>query len=144
VVSNRYKVYTPSSVYEFLYTRWRRLHLQLGLKPPPHRPSAILASTSEVISMDAIHAGEIKLKTTPTRKGLGYLAADWVDPGFTGQLTLTIYVQQDMELYEGQRVCQLVVYRLEYPAVNPYWVSGHYQYQHGPTLAWDTEEDHAK
>lgn len=104
------------------------------------KPTAILAVTAQWIVMPGNAAGEIKLKTTPTRKGLGHPIADWVDPGYAGKLTLMLHAVKQLTLKAGQRVCQLVVWPMENHPVNTYRYTGHYMHQDAPTLAWDEAE----
>lgn len=101
------------------------------------RPSAVLISTLELISIPPDMAAMVKLKTTPTRKGLGHPIADWVDPGFVGQLTMMLYVHKDFHLQVGDRIAQLVLFTLSRMPKKHYGEVGHYYRQRGATRAWD-------
>jgi deoxycytidine triphosphate deaminase len=107
--------------------------------PKERMPTALLAITHERIIMPASLAGEIKLKTTPTRKGLGHPIADWVDPGYEGHLTLMLHAVKEIKLFHGQEICQLVLWPVDGNVVKPYGKTGHYMNQVHPTLAWDKE-----
>lgn len=130
------RVYNP--VYEWFFAILNKL----GAKRR-HKPSAILATTVEEVNLLDCYAAEIKLKTSPCRLGLGHPIADWVDPGFHGQLTLMLHSFKDIILVPGQRICQLVVYNVGYPS-QPYGKVGHYQNQKGPTVAWEGYRDDSK
>lgn len=97
--------------------------------------TAVLGTTLETLRLPDNIAAEVKLKTTPTRLGLGHPIADWVDPGFHGQLTLMLHAFKPIILMPGQRIVQLVFHRLHTPD-NPYHKVGHYVNQKGPTRAW--------
>lgn len=121
----------PNSTILQLYRKLRRV-----LKFLPRRPSLLLATTVETISIpDNVYA-MVKLKTTPCRRGLGHPIADWVDPGFSGKLTLMLHAFKPVNLCSGQRVCQLVFGTMQLPAAVSYRVKGHYNNQTGPTLSW--------
>ena len=121
-----------------LYPRSLRVELHNTLckwLPLKRKPTALLAITLERIVMPDWLAGEVKLKTTPTRLGLGHPIADWVDPGYEGHLTLMLHALKQITLMEGRKVCQLVLWpgsRVD----KPYRIHGHYMNQDKPTLAW--------
>lgn len=102
---------------------------------PFRRPTAVLLTTLETIKLSRTLAGQIKLKSTPTREGLGHPIADWVDNGFQGQLTLMVTANKTIVLETGRRICQLVLHTTKSPD-NPYYVKGHYNQQEGPTPSW--------
>ena len=99
---------------------------------------ALLATTHEYITLPDDMAAEVKLKTTPSRKGLGHPIADWVDPGFYGELTLMLHAIRPIILKYGQPICQLVLHKLDKSVAVSYKERGHYAGQVGPTRAWDT------
>jgi dCTP deaminase len=103
----------------------------------PRKPTAILATTYERVRIPPTHTGSIKLKTTPSRKGLGHPIADWVDPGFEGELTLMLHAHKPIELHYKMRAVQIVIFYMGASAKRPYAITGHYQGQTGPTVAWD-------
>ena len=108
------------------------------------RPTALLAITWESVCMPDNVAGEVKLKTTPTRKGLGHPIADWVDPGYCGHLTLMLHAVKQIELRWQDKVCQLVMWPMDKAAAKPYRDTGHYMNQQWPTLAWDEEKRYVR
>lgn len=99
-------------------------------------PTAVLATTIERMTIRSDEAASVKLKTTPSREGLGHPIADWIDPGFCGQLTLMLHAHKKIELDAGRRVAQLVVYKLDKHCDMPYNLTGHYHGQTGPTRSW--------
>lgn len=105
------------------------------------KPTAILASTLEYIRIEPYEAASIKLKTTPTREGLGQVLGDWIDPGFIGQLTLVLYANKEITLRAGSRIVQIVIFKLDGPVANPYGTQGHYQNQFGPTPSWRVDNE---
>lgn len=122
-------LYPRDSAYELFY---RFIGKRLG---KPHRTFAALATTMEHVNFTDRMAGMIKLKTTPTRMGLGHPIADWIDPGFCGQLTMALHTFKPISLPVGLRIVQLVILDTVTPDL-PYSKTGHYQGQLGPTPAW--------
>lgn len=129
------KLWKPSSSYDFRYRVMRALFPKRMIRN--HRPSAVLAVSLEWIRIPNDMAAEVKLKTTPTRKGLGHPVADWVDPGFEGKLTLMLNAVRDIQLEPGQRICQLVLHKLSESVQVPYTAKGHYAGYQYPTPAYD-------
>lgn len=101
----------------------------LFLKPG----QAILATTAEYIKLSPHLAASVYLKSSLARQGLDHALAGWVDPGFRGQLTLELHSHRPIELAPGQRIVQLVLYRMLREPNEIY--NGRYQGQQGPTVA---------
>jgi len=99
------------------------------------RPTAVILSTLEKINVRRNMAIEVKLKTTPSREGLGSLVADWVDNGFVGQLSVIVTANKTITIKPNDRICQLVVHMTKTPSLT-YDKVGHYQNQHGATPSW--------
>jgi dCTP deaminase len=131
-----------SSSHITIYPRTLRVEIHNWLAKHPQinwsrKPTAVLASTYERLIIEPDEAASIKLKTTPTREGLGHPIADWVDPGFSGQLTLMLYANKKITLMAKDRIIQLVIFKLDGDVALPYSkASGHYQGQSGPTQSW--------
>ncbi len=128
-----------TSDYITLYPRTLRVEIHnwfAKLLKIDRKPTAILASTLERVVIEPYEAASIKLKSTPTREGLGHPIADWVDPGFIGQLTLMLYANKEITLRAGSRIVQMVIFKLDGSVANPYGTQGHYQNQFGPTPSW--------
>lgn len=108
-----------------LYQPWRMF-----------RGEFILAHTLEVITMPDDCAGMLFLKSTRGREGWEHSHAAYIDPGFSGQLTLELSNLAPWELLitPGMRICQLVLMRCVQPAAL-YGEVGHYQNQMGAVVA---------
>ena len=74
----------------------------------------VLASTVEWIHLPLDIAGMIWLRSTWARVGLLF-SGGWVDPGFSGNLTLSLFNGSDGEIRieEGERIAQMGFLRLE-------------------------------
>lgn len=98
-------------------------------------PMAILATTTEEVSIPNDAAATVYLKSSRAREGLDHALAGWIDPGFIGQITLELHAHRPLVLTAGQRVVQIVLMSLTAPALKPY--AGRYQNQRGPTQRRD-------
>jgi dCTP deaminase len=114
-----------------LETQLRLRTDEITIKPG----QAILATTLEYIVMPSLYAGAVYLKSSMARLGLDHALAGWVDPGFHGELTLEFHSHRPVTLRKGQKVCQLVLYRLEAKPDRDYQITGRYNGQRGPTEA---------
>lgn len=100
----------------------------------------VLLSTVEVITLPADIAAQVSGKSSLARMGLSIETAGWVDPGFSGQLTLEVLNTgpEAITLTAGQPVAQLVFMEMKSPAMRPYGSQGlgsKYMNQRGPTAA---------
>lgn len=98
----------------------------------------VLLSTVERVTLGASHAGQVAGKSTLARKGLIIESAGFVDPGFSGQLTLEVknIGPNPIVLTAGMPIAQIVFFQMTRPASNPYSAErNHYQGQTGPTPA---------
>lgn len=95
----------------------------------------ILASTREVVTVPDNIACQVHGCSSIGRTGLAVQNAGWVDPGFSGALTLELHNTSSgcIILEAGQRIAQLSFAYLHTPAAKPY--SGRYQGQRGATAA---------
>ena len=96
----------------------------------PGKP--ILATTIEVVNIPSDVAGVVYLKSSRAREGLDHALAGWIDPGFSGTITLELHAHRPLVLTAGQRVIQLVLMSMVEPALKPY--AGRYQNQRGATM----------
>lgn len=99
-----------------------------------------LASTLETVTLPADIAGWVAGKSTLARLGLTTEQAGFVDPGFSGMITLELFnaTREPIHLQREQAICQIAFIRLDQPAARPYGSDGlrsHYQHQQGPTAA---------
>lgn len=99
------------------------------------RPTVVMATTLEWLDIPDDMAAMMKLKSTLIREGLGYPIADWIDPGYSGKLTLMLTANAKTTLRCGQKIVQIVLEEMERCSVS-YREKGHYNNQNGPTLSW--------
>jgi len=93
----------------------------------------ILASTNEIITLPNNIAAQIMLKSTIGRQGINHALAGWIDPGFSGQITLELHNinPKSITLQPNQKIAQIIFHKLTAPTTKPY--KGRYQNQKGPT-----------
>lgn len=106
------------------------------------RPGAcLLASTSEIIHCPDNIAARVEGKSSLGRLFLAvHVTAGWVDPGWSGQITLEVvnHSPWEIRLWAGMKIAQINFTRLTSPCAVPYGSSrlgSHYQSQRGPTAA---------
>jgi len=96
-----------------------------------------LANTVEAISLDPDVAAQVEGKSTWGRLGLEvHSTAGWIDPGFSGQITLEIKVVGPCPVVVevGEPVAQLCFFRMDSSSRKPYGSdNGKYQDQMGAT-----------
>lgn len=76
----------------------------------------ILASTLETVTIGDNFVGRIEGKSSIGRLGLlVHVTAGFIDPGFSGQVTLEMFnaAPWDLVLYPGQQIAQIAFQRLE-------------------------------
>ena len=93
----------------------------------------VLVTTAETVNIPIDYAAELVLKSSMGRRGIDMIKAGWIDPGFSGQLTVTLYSHVPTHLGLGQAFVQMKIYRMDRRPANPY--NGKYQNQRGPTRA---------
>ncbi len=104
-----------------------------------HPGEFVLASTLETVALGDQLAARLEGKSSLGRLGLlVHSTAGWIDPGFTGQVTLELsnVARLPIRLWPGMRIGQLCVFQLTSPAQRPYGSPGlgsRYQGQQGPT-----------
>ena len=100
---------------------------------PPQ--SFILAATREVIKLPDHIAGFVEGRSSIGRMGLFIQNAGVAAPGFQGSLTLELYNANilPIRLKAGQKICQLVIFKMDQPAGRPY--KGKYQGQKQPAAS---------
>lgn len=110
-----------------------------------HPGEFALASTYERVSLPDDIAARVEGKSSLGRLGLlTHATAGFVDPGFTGHVTLELsnVATLPIMLHPGMKIGQLCFFQLSSPAEAPYGSSvrgSHYQGQRGPTASrsWD-------
>jgi dCTP deaminase len=118
-----------------------------GDEPFVVQPGAFcLGSTLEVITLPDDIVARVDGKSSLGRLGLlVHATAGYVDPGWTGKLTLELSNQSQMPiaLYYGMRIAQISFYLLTTPVDRPYGSEGlgsKYQGQTGPTPSRISDE----
>ncbi|MGC5584458.1 dCTP deaminase [Ornithinimicrobium sp. W1679] len=106
-----------------------------------HPGEFVLGSTYEEVSLPDDVAARVEGKSSLGRLGLlTHATAGFVDPGFTGHVTLELsnVATLPIVLHPGMKIGQLCFFQLSSPAEHPYGsdVRGsHYQGQRGPTAS---------
>lgn len=101
----------------------------------------VLGSTREVVSLPSDIAAQFEGKSSLARIGLSvHQTAGFIDPGFSGQITLEIKNVGDLGivLEAGMLIGQILFHKMAAPVDIPYGSLGagsHYQGQRGPTPA---------
>lgn len=94
---------------------------------PPN--SFLLATSMEYIDLPDYLTAFVEGRSSIGRMGLFIQNAGWVDPGFSGQITLELYNANRLpiKLFSGRRICQLVFAKMDRRASCSY--QGKYQNQ---------------
>lgn len=103
------------------------------------KPGAfVLCATLEFVNVPTNAAGFLYLKSSAGRAGLEHLHAGYIDPGFSGELTLELvnHWPYPVVIPAGKRLFQLVLEDC-HPVDKNYALVGHYQNQTGPTVQWE-------
>lgn len=96
-----------------------------------------LGHTLESVVLSRQIAAQVDGKSTLGRVGLSvHSTAGWIDPGFSGHLTLELFNASPrwMLLWPGKPVCQLIVHRLSSTSTRAYGdetLGSKYQYARG-------------
>lgn len=117
-----------------------RYEKQSNVKHFTLRPNTlVLAHTVERLTLPSNIAARLEGKSTLGRMGLiTHATAGFIDPGFSGQITLELGVlgNHSLVLTPGMLIGQLCFFRMSSVVANPYGTPGlnsHYQGQDGPT-----------
>ncbi|WP_153395043.1 dCTP deaminase [Ornithinicoccus halotolerans] len=106
-----------------------------------HPGEFVLGSTLESVSLPDDVAARVEGKSSLGRLGLlTHATAGFVDPGFTGHVTLELsnVATLPIVLHPGMKIGQLCFFRLTSPSEHPYGSQAkgsHYQGQRGPTAS---------
>ena len=93
----------------------------------------VLATSVEYVTLPDDVTAFVEGRSSLGRMGLFIQNAGWVDPGFSGEITLELFNANRcaIELQAGRRVGQLVFARMDASALHPY--RGKYLGQRGAT-----------
>jgi dCTP deaminase len=106
-----------------------------------HPGEFVLGSIYETVTLPDDVAARVEGKSSLGRLGLlTHATAGFVDPGFTGHVTLELsnVATLPIKLWPGMKIGQLCFCRLSSPVENPYGSAkygSHYQGQRGPTAS---------
>ncbi|WP_026459850.1 dCTP deaminase [Schaalia suimastitidis] len=106
-----------------------------------HPGEFVLGATYEYVTLGDDIAARLEGKSSLGRLGLlTHSTAGFVDPGFSGHVTLELSNTATMPilLYPGMKIGQLCFFDLSSPAQHPYGSAergSHYQGQRGPTAS---------
>jgi dCTP deaminase len=106
-----------------------------------HPGEFVLGATYEAVTLPDDIAARLEGKSSLGRLGLlTHSTAGFVDPGFTGHITLELsnVATLPIMLWPGMKVGQLCFFQLSSPAMNPYGSAANlsrYQGQRGPTAS---------
>ena len=104
-----------------------------------HPGEFVLGATYEAVTLPDDIAARLEGKSSLGRLGLlTHSTAGFVDPGFTGHVTLELanVANLPITLWPGMKIGQLCIFRLSSPAQHPYGSAvygSRYQGQRGPT-----------
>ena len=90
----------------------------------------VLAETLERFNVSNIVAGQLALKSSRAREGIEHLMAGYVDPGYSGRLTLELQNARCLHpvpLWPGMRIGQIVFHKMSLLPNKDYSVTGRYQ-----------------
>ena len=113
-----------------------------------HPGEFVLGSTYEQVTLPDDVAARLEGKSSLGRLGLlTHSTAGFVDPGFTGHVTLELsnVATLPITLWPGMKIGQLCFFRLYSPAETPYGAGGNknrYQGQRGPTASRSHRDFH--
>src|SRR5690606_23224403 len=107
-------------------TEYELMHGQAFLFRPGY---FYLAHSAETIRMPNDYAALLTLKSTTGRRGLEHLNAGWIDPDFTGQITLEFAPELPVLVRIGDRLVQLTYLECSSLPEKGYALTGRYQGQ---------------
>lgn len=90
----------------------------------------ILGHSLEVVTLEADQEAEVCLRSSAARAGWQHALAGYVDPSWSGQITLefqNVRRYQTLPIYPGAQLCQLRVSRLNRAPDRGYAETGRYQ-----------------
>ena len=95
----------------------------------------ILGTTVEYIFLASNLTADLQGRSSMGRRGLFVQNAGWIDPGFSGNLTLQLFnaTHLPIELIPGTRICQLIFDYTNSPCEHPY--AGKYNQQKGASAS---------
>lgn len=112
---------------------WREVDISIpGFQMPPG--AFVLAYTEEVIRVPAYLEATFQLKSSRGREGYEHALAGYIDPGFSGQVTLELSNLNRyhwLPLEAGMRIGQIRFMKMDQRPGRPYSVTGRYNNDRG-------------
>ena len=132
-LGNTFSIVEDSSAPILTFTQemaYKEMHAEKYLLLPGQ---FVLATTMEYIRLPDDLTAFVEGRSSLGRMGLFIQNAGWVDPGFSGEITLELFNANRcaIELQAGRRIGQLVFAKMDQAALHPY--RGKYQGQRGAT-----------
>lgn len=90
----------------------------------------VLAAAAERVNLPRHLCAQFVLKSSRAREGIEHLMAGFADPGYCGNLTLELHNSrqlQEVPIWPGQRIGQLVFHMMSQRPNADYSVTGRYQ-----------------
>lgn len=95
-------------------SRWSKRHVDPFYESYQLKPQEfILGHSTEILNLPDDIGAELYLKSSRAREGFDHAKAVWIDPGFSGSITLEIRNNlryNNLTLYEGLKIAQLVFF----------------------------------
>jgi len=107
--------------------RWIPVDIQNGFTLVPGQ--FILAHTAEVVRLPNWVEANFQLKSSRGREGINHLLSGYIDPGYSGKITLelqNVNQRHKLDLRAGMRIGQLRFNSLETPPLRSYAATGRY------------------
>jgi dCTP deaminase len=96
----------------------------------------VLACTQEIVTVDNAHSARVEGRSSLGRLGLlVHLTAGFIDPGFSGHITLELYnaAPWTIHLRPGMKIAQVCFFGMSRAVKTGYAERGNYAGQLGPT-----------
>jgi dCTP deaminase len=113
---------------ESMVSKWAKRNIEhIGYYLEP--TEFILGCTLEILDLPSDICAEFYLKSCRAREGYDHAKAVWIDPGFSGSITLEIKNNlrlRNIPLFYEMPIGQLVFHRLSKPPERDYQQTGRY------------------
>lgn len=94
----------------------------------------VLLSSREYFNIPEYMEAQVQLKSSRAREGYEHLLAGYIDPGFSGNITLEVKNVKrygTLPLVASMRLCQIRFMKVDMPCRKSYKETGHYMYNKG-------------
>lgn len=121
-----YDVKLGSTIYvETKTCEWRKVELPWALEPGEF----VLGATQEIIRLPNYIEAVFQLKSSRGREGYEHVLSGYIDPGFSGRITLelvNVNRYRPLPLAEGMLIGQIRFMKTDQPCRQSYKEKGHY------------------